>query len=164
MKHLTDDEIQSYLQRGRSDKWAHVEDHLSICVDCQMQLLLYEKLGEMVLSTSSNPIPKGFEKAVMGRLKCTQRQKRITDAIVATVTLVGLSIAGAIVLLTPQLKQIVTNYLMDAWEYGIQFTSTANGMVDALAVPLFGIILFVLFSAVDRLAVTKLRLNSEMQR
>ena len=163
MKHLTDDTIQSYLQSSRSENWLQIEDHLSDCADCRKQLLLYEKLGEMVLSTSSHPIPKSFEIAVMRRLKKTQRQKRITDVIVATVTLVGLSITSAIVLLTPQVKQIVTNYLMDAWEYGIQFTSTANGMVDALAVPLFGIILFVLFAAVDRLAVTKLGLNSEIQ-
>jgi len=164
MKHLTDDEIQSYLQSGRSDKWVHFEDHLSNCAGCQKQLLLYEKLGEMVLSTSSNPIPKGFEKAVMGRLKRTQRQKRITDVIVAAVALVGLFIAGSIILLTPQLKGVVTGYLVDAWECGIQLTSAAGGMTDALAVPLFGIILFMLFATVDRLAVTKMRLKSEMQR
>ncbi|MFH1373792.1 MAG: hypothetical protein ABII79_08360 [bacterium] len=164
MKHLTDDEIQSYLQRDRSDKWAHVENHLGTCADCRKQFLLYEKLGEMVLSTSSNPIPNGFKKIVMRRLKCTQQQRRMTDVIVAVVALACLSIAGSIVLLTPQLKDIVTGYLVDAWECGIQLTSAAGGKTDALAVPLFGIILFMLFAAVDLLVVTKLRLKSEMQR
>ena len=164
MKHLTDDTIQSYLQSSRSEKWLQIEDHLSDCADCRKQLLLYEKLGEMVLSTSTHPIPKRFEKAVMERLKRTQRQNRKSDVIVTVVVLVGLSIACAIILLTPQLKEIVSNSLMDVWGYGIQLTSAASGMTDAFAVPLFGSILLMLFAAIDRLAVTRLGMNPEMQR
>ena len=165
MKHLTDDEIQSYLQNGRKDKWLQIEDHLSNCADCQKQLLLYEKLGEMVLSTSSHPpIPKRFEKAFMERLKRTQRQKRIMDVIVAVVALVGFSIASAVVLLTPQLKEIITNYLMDVWEYGVQCTLAADGSTDALTVPLLGIILLMLFESVDRLVATRLKSNTLVQK
>ena len=164
MKHLTDDEIQTYFQTGRSDKWLQIEDHLNNCTDCQKQLLLYEKLGEMLVSTSSRPIPKRFEKAVMERLQRTKRQKRKSDVIVTFVALVGISIAGAIVLLTPQLKEIVTNYLMDVWEYGIQCTLAADGSTDALTVPLLGIILLMLFESVDRLVATRLKSITLVQK
>jgi len=160
MKHLTDDEIQSYLHSDTLDTQARIEGHLDSCAVCQKKLLLYQKLGDMVISASSNPIPENFEMTVMVRLINMQRQKRITDVIVAIVALVGLSIVGAIVLLTPQLKDIVTDYAMDAWQYGIQLTSAANGLTESLAVPLIGIILFVLFTMVDRLAIVKLGLTS----
>jgi len=159
MKHLTDDEIQSYLQRGRSNKWAHVENHLGTCADCRKQLLLYEKLGDMILSTASNTIPNGFENTVMKRLKCTQRQRRMTDVIVAIVAFAGILSIGAIILLTPQLRYIVIGCLTDARHYAIQLTSETGGASQALAVPLFGILLLMLFGMIDRLAVARLRIT-----
>ena len=93
-----------------------------------------------------------------------QRQKRKLDVIVTVVALVGLSIASAIVLLTPQLKEIVTSYLMDVWEYGIRCTLAADGSTDALSVPLLGIILLMLFGSVDRLMATRLKSHNLVQR
>ena len=157
MRHLSDNEIQSYLQSDRSDKWKLVEAHLSNCSDCRNQLLLYEKLGKMVLFTSSKPTPKTFKRTVMRRIKRMQRQKRMTDGIVAGVALLGLSFAIAIVMLTPQLKEIVTGYLMEAWEKGTLYTTTSSGMIDALTVFLFGMVLLIFYAVIDRLAMANLR-------
>jgi predicted anti-sigma-YlaC factor YlaD len=156
MKHLTDNEIQSYLQSGRSDKLAHIKEHLRNCPDCQKQLLLYKKLGDMVISTSLNPIPEGFERAVVGRLRSMQRQRRITDVIVTAVAFVGFAIVGAIVLLTPQLRHILTECLMDAWQYGSELTTAAEGSSDAVAILAFGVVMLVFFGVVDRLTAAKL--------
>ena len=156
MKHLTDNEIQSYLHGLTSDERACSEDHLNGCSDCQKELLLYKKLGDVVVSSSSNPIPKGFERTVMERLRCTQRQERLNDVIVTTFAFIGFALVGAIVFLTPQLKHIVTMSLMDAWQYGSELTKATEGSSDAIGVLAFGVSLLVLFAAIDRLAIGRL--------
>jgi anti-sigma factor RsiW len=156
MKHLTDNEIQSYLHSLTSDERARSEDHLNGCSDCQKKLLLYKKLGDVVVSSSSNPIPEGFERTVMGRLRSTQRQKRLNDVIVTAVAIMGFVLIGSIVFLTPQLKHIVTMWLMDAWQYGSELAAATEGSSDAIDVLAFGATLFVLFAAIDRLTIGRL--------
>ena len=163
MKHLTDDEIQSYLHRLQPDERVRLKDHLNGCSDCRKQLLLYKKLGDVVVSASLKPIPEGFETAVMGKLRSVQRITRITDIFVFAIAFLGFILMGLIVFLTPQLKHIVTVCLMDAWYFGSEIATDVAESSDVIGVPLFGIILFMLFAAVDRLTVTKLGLNSEIQ-
>ena len=152
MKHLTDNEIQSYLHSLTSDERARIEDHLNDCSDCQKKLLLYKKIGDVVVSSSSNPIPKGFERTVMGRLRSTQRQKRLNDVIVTAVAITGFVLISSIVFLTPELRQIVTKYLMDAWQYGSELTTVTEGSSDAMVILAFGVVLLVLFATIDRFA------------
>jgi len=156
MKHLTDHEIQSYLHGPTSDERVHIEDHLNVCPDCRKQLLLYKKLGDVVISASSNPIPEGFGTAVAERLRSVRRLKRITDVIVAAVAFIGFVLTGAIVFLTPPLNQIASGYLMDVWQYGRGLFSAAEGPSEAATVLAFGLILLILFAAIDRLVIERL--------
>ncbi len=158
MKHLTDNEIQSCLHSLTSDERVRIEGHLNDCSDCQKQLLLYKKLGDVVNSASSNPISDGFETAVMGRLRGARRLNRITNIIVTAIASIGFALIGVIILLTPQLRRIVAGYLMDAWQYGSELTTATVGSSDAVAVLAFGVVLFVLFAAIDRLAIGRLGL------
>ena len=114
MRHLTDEEIQSYLQSCGSEEWKQVEDHLNTCTECRNQLLLYERIGDIVLSTTRKLTPGDFEKAVMKRVKRTQRHRRTTDLTVAAMALVGVLIAVSVILLTPQIRQVVSGFLNDA--------------------------------------------------
>jgi hypothetical protein len=163
MKHLTDDEIQSYLQSGRLDRQRGVKNHLRICPDCQQQLLLYDKLGDIVISMDSEPIPNCFEKAVMKRLECTQRQRRITDLIVAAVALIGILTVGTAILLTPQLRQVVAGYLTDAWHGTIKLTPGSGVITESLAVPFFGVLLLALFAVIDRLIMATQRASRKVR-
>jgi anti-sigma factor RsiW len=163
MKHLTDNEIQSYLHSLTSDERARSEDHLKGCSDCQEKLLLYKKLGDVVVSSSSNPIPKGFERAVMGRLRSTQRQKRLNDVIVTAAAIIGFVLIGSVVFLTPQFKHIVTICLTDSWQYGRELVTATEGSSDAIAVLAFGAALLVLFAVIDRFALGRLRFASGLR-
>lgn len=147
MKHLTDHEIQSYFHDPAQADRRRIEKHISHCSDCRKQLLLYEKLGEIVSSASSNPTPKGFEKAVMEKLKISRRLNRRADMAVCAVACIGIVLIGLIILITPQLKQTVADCLTGLWLYGSEVATTIA----------FGTVLLTFFAGVDWLAIRRLR-------
>lgn len=157
MNHLTDGEIQSYLQSGRSERQLRVKDHLEICSDCRQKLLLYEKLGNIIAAMDSAPIRNGFEKAVLKRLEIIRQQRRITDILVAIAAIFGILIVGIAILLAPQLRQSVAGCLADVRNHMIQITSGSGGTAECLAVPLFGVVLLLLFAVIDRRIMAKLK-------
>ena len=157
MKHLADNEIQSYLQDLPVKDRARIKYHLNECPDCKKKLILYKKFRDLVVSVSSNPIPEDFEIAIMGRIRSIRRLSRIIDVIVATVAFIGLALLGSIVFLTPLSKDIVTKALTEALQYGSEL-STANGAADATTILVFGIILLVLFATIDRWTTGRLKL------
>lgn len=161
MNHLTDDEIQSYLQSGRSERQLRVKDHLQICPDCRQQLLLYEKLGNVITAMVSAPIRNGFEKAVLKRLETIRHQRRITDLLVAITAVFGILAVGTAILLAPQLRQSVAGYVADVWYHMTQNTSGSGGTVEYLAVPLLGVVLLLLFTVIDRRIMAKLKTAKE---
>jgi hypothetical protein len=163
MRHLTDDEIQNYLQSGVSGRFSHLEDHLSICGDCQKQLLLYERLEELAHFIPSKPIPKAFEKNVMQRLNYFHRQRRITDLIAAIIIFVGILSINAVILLMPQVRDIFADYSNKAWHNVIQLSSERGLTAKTIAVPILGIILLMLFAMVDRKIATNLKTSNNTQ-
>lgn len=159
MRHLTDEEIQSYLQSGRPEEWKLVEDHLNTCPECRNQLLLYKRLGDIVLSTTCKPTPNDFEKAVMKRLTSIQRQRRISDLIVAAVAVIGVLTAVLAFFLTPRIRQVVAGFLRDAWQSTIQFITGNGGSLESVAIPLIGLLFLMLFGAIDRRIMAKLNMT-----
>jgi anti-sigma factor RsiW len=157
-KHLTDNEIQSCLHSLTAEERTRIEDHLNDCADCRKRLLLYKKLGDAVASASTDPIPEGFETAVMERLRGVRRLRRVTDVIVTAVALTGLILIGLIVFLTPQLRHMVAGYLMDAWQFGNEFVAVTEGSSEATAILALAGVLLILFAVIDRLAIGRLRL------
>jgi len=161
MRHLTDEEIQSYLQGGRPEECKLIEDHLNICPECRNQLLLYQRLGDIVLSTTRKPTPNDFERAVMKRLASIQRRRRITDLIVIAVALIGSLTAATAFLLTPQIRQVVAGFLNHAWQSTVLFMSGNGGSAESLAVPLVGFLSLVLFAVIDRRIMASLKTAKE---
>ncbi len=157
MNHLTDGEIQSYFQSGKSERQLRVKDHLEICSDCRQKLLLYEKLGNIIAAMDSAPIRIGFEKAVLKRLEIIRQQRRITDILVGITAIFGILIVGIAILLAPQLRQSVAGCLADVTNHMIQITSESGGTAEYLAVPLFGVVLLLLFAVIDRRIMAKLK-------
>jgi hypothetical protein len=133
-----------------------LKEHFNSCSDCQKKLLLYKRLGEVVASSSSNPIPEGFEKAIVERLRGARQIRLINDVIVTAVASIGIILIGLIVFMTPQLKYTVTKYLTDAWHYGREFTTIAEG-TDIMTFLAFGAALLILFTAIDQLTLGRLR-------
>jgi len=160
MRHLADEEIQSYLQGSRLENRKLVEEHLDICPECRNQHLLYERLGDIVLSITRKPPPISFEKAVLKRLRSIQRQRRITDLIVTAVALIGILTALTAFLLTPQIRQVVVDFLDDAWQSTIQFTTGSGGSAESIAIPLIGVLFLMLFEAIDRRIIAKLKTST----
>lgn len=163
MKHLSDHEIQAYLRGCDRNRGIDADAHLSDCSICRRRLRLYERLEDMFRSTISSQIPVGFEKAVMTRLRRTRQQTRRADSIVAAVAMLSILGAGMAIFLVPQLWLIVTGSVMDAWHCTAALTSETRVTAESLAVPLTGILVLMLFAAVDRLIMPRLRPEADSQ-
>ncbi|UCC43348.1 MAG: hypothetical protein JSU65_09390 [Candidatus Zixiibacteriota bacterium] len=157
MKHPTDNAIQSYLHDPGSPERAPIMDHLKNCPDCRKQLLLYERLKELVVSSSFNSAPDNFETAVMARIRSRLQQRRVTDIVMTATAMIGFVFIGLIIFLTPQLKHAAAEYLMDAWQYAGKLITITGDPSDAAVVLVFGVGLMVLFGLVDRIAIGRLR-------
>lgn len=152
MKHLTDGEIQSYLNCPTAEERVRIDLHLEGCPHCRKHLLLYRKLVDVVAVASADSIPEGFEAGVMGRLRRIRRLKRISDIVVTALASIGLVLVGSIVALSPELRHITGTYLADAWRFGCEMITATKGSSDAAVTGAFGLVLLVLFGAIDRLA------------
>ena len=160
MRHLTDNEIQSFLNGCRAEERARLERHISKCPDCRKHLLAYRRLGAAVSSSLSQDTPEGFETAVLKRLRAARRIKRIADLVTTVVACTGLALIALMVTLSPQLSQAFSEYLTEAERlFGPGISETVI-TPDTASVLVFAIVLLVLFALVDRLVTVGFGLGS----
>lgn len=157
MKHLTDNEIQSYLQELPTEEETQIELHLSECPGCRKRLLLYKKLGEVVVSASEASVPEDFGTAVVGRLRAIRRLKRISDFVVAAIAIGGFVLVGLFIFLTPQFKYMVAENITELWYSATGSVGNTAESSGTTGILVFAAGLFVFFSIIDRLIIGKLR-------
>ena len=76
MKHLTDDQIQSYLDGNRLDNIEKIKQHLSECSECQTQLDAYENLYVLMGEKSEIPdLSDTFATNTMSKIKIKDEKK-----------------------------------------------------------------------------------------
>ena len=68
MKHLSDTEIQSYLDRPSGGIPGPLEDHLRTCAMCRRRLDEYRALFARLADDSGMPVYEGLTDAVMARV------------------------------------------------------------------------------------------------
>jgi hypothetical protein len=68
MKHLTDSEIQAYLDGGASDERGRLDSHLKTCDSCRKKLREYEMLYDGLSSDTIPGLPADFTGSVMAEL------------------------------------------------------------------------------------------------
>ncbi|UCD29874.1 MAG: hypothetical protein JSV03_05185 [Planctomycetota bacterium] len=164
MRHLTDNEIQSFLNGCRAEERTRLERHISKCPDCRKHLRLYRRLGDAISSSLSDDTPEGFETAVLDRLRAVRRIKRIADLVTTVVACTGFALIALVVILSPQLSQVFSEYLTQAERlFGpvIRDMAVTSDSADVLA---FAIVLFVLFALLDRLVTVGFGLGSRQDQ
>ena len=155
MNHLTDDEIQSYFQGYQPEKHSLWQEHLSVCKECNQQLLIYRHLGNIISSALKEDTPLAFEETVMDKLVSIKRLKRKFDFAVAAIVSAGLVLVVLLFSLSSQLREALSEFLIDAQRYSIIFSRENTTSDDPVAILSYAVIIFVVFSLLDRLAIGK---------
>ena len=68
MKHLTDDEIQDYLDGNISKDNIDIEKHLQTCRECRNALNQYNDLYDELKDDSDIPLPKNIAQSVVSKI------------------------------------------------------------------------------------------------
>ncbi len=92
MNHLTDDQIQSYLDGEYQSDQSDIENHLNTCIDCQMSLNEYKELFNAVQMQSAPTLSGDFSKKIIARLNDAKDKKwRIFEnAVVVFIMITGI--------------------------------------------------------------------------
>jgi len=70
MKHLSDEEIQIYLDKSDSSKRTEIHEHLTACRTCREQVKQYERLYSRLSTLDIAPtLPPDFAPSVMEKVK-----------------------------------------------------------------------------------------------
>ncbi|RKX30019.1 MAG: hypothetical protein DRP47_00155 [Candidatus Zixiibacteriota bacterium] len=98
IRHLTDEELQSYLDRGDTCEVEHLETHMRSCKLCQDRFSQYQRLYAGLEQDNGYELSPGFSETVMTRLAIaapeisTSRPRELLWAgvgLIATLCLVG---------------------------------------------------------------------------
>jgi predicted anti-sigma-YlaC factor YlaD len=75
MRHLSDQQIQNYLDREPSQKRAEIERHLSACPACRNQLAAYKRLYRELGDETGFMLSANFADAVIARVERGSEKK-----------------------------------------------------------------------------------------
>ena len=149
MNHLTDDEIQEYLDGRLPDRAAAVETHLRGCKSCREKVKQYELL---YADLETDQIPAlhadfaGKVAAALGRQLATERRSRLRIILASVAGIICLLASAIYFLNVPHLlgalrKLSLENYL------NLEFVSRYKELVESSGVNL-SLVLFVLLALV----------------
>lgn len=159
LKHLTDEEIQEYLDGNLSPQNASLfERHLESCSFCKESLKQYQSLYVGLVNDEGFDLPKSFVKSVISRLQAEPEAKSHFNYANIFLTILGIIIAVGITFYYLDLEPLgkaISNILLSQYEFGSallvsikSFLAGLNGNISLLA--LAGLTLLMI-AALDRL-------------
>jgi hypothetical protein len=158
LKHLTDEEIQDYLDGNLSrETTLQVKKHLQVCRRCREALKLYRSLYVGLEDDAGFELSKGFAKAVIRRLPAEAEAESHSGILNVLLIVVGVAVSLGMTLYFIDLKPLgqALSDLLPGPELGTGLLDLVkgllvglNGNVEFLAIAL---LIFFLVASLDRL-------------
>lgn len=159
MRHLTDEQIQRYLD-GDMSRDSDTTYHLQHCPACQRQLELYRKVYESLQQDVGFELAPGFAESIMNRLAATsEKSSRFSLAGLILLAFGTVALAG-LALYFLEVKAL-TEMLASLSTVGINFGSSIVESLKAataslgvsMDIMLFTGLILLTFAAIDRILV-----------
>jgi hypothetical protein len=158
LEHLTDEEIQDYLDGNLSSETTlQVDEHLQVCRRCRETLKHYQSLYVGLEDDTGFELSKGFAKAVIRRLPAQEEAKSHAGVFNVLLMVLGVAVSLGVTLYLIDLKPLgkALSDLLPGPELGTGLLDLAegllvelNGNVEFLAIAL---LIFFLVAGLDRL-------------
>jgi predicted anti-sigma-YlaC factor YlaD len=157
LKHLTDEEIQEYLDGNLSpENELLFETHLKICPHCQESLKQYQSLYVDLANDEGFDLPKSFAESVLSRLPAEPEAKSHFKYASIFWTILGIITIGITfyyVDLKP-LGRVISNIFVPQYEFGSELiVSIKNSLVSLngnLSLLAFAGLTLLIIAALDR--------------
>jgi hypothetical protein len=147
--HITEEQIQDYLDKQDSINTSDIEKHLQICSSCQKNLAEYQELYTVLNSDPFPELPKDFSTQVLSAVSDTQesRKQLFESGSIMAFFLFGIAASLYFVNPLPFLTNVITNMMNHLGEYASQFLPELNGNI---AIYIAAILIFLLVEIVDK--------------
>ena len=125
MNHLSDPQIQSYLEGGFKGK-NEIEEHLRVCRYCQNQLAMYKIIVSELRSDTAASFSPNFAESVIRKIEIARERKAnfIESGLLAAAVIVGTGLTFYYANWKP-LTEFLTEGYRRALEYFGEVTFTA---------------------------------------
>ena len=147
--HITEEQIQDYLDKQDSFDTTDIEKHLKICSSCQKNLAEYQELYAALKSDPYPDLPKDFSTRLLSAISDTQEDKKqlFESGSIMAFFLFGIAASLYFVNPLPFLTSIATNIMNNLGEYTSKFLPELNGNT-----PIFiaAILIFLLVEIIDK--------------
>lgn len=155
LKHLTDDEIQEYLDGNLSQENAlWVKKHLETCPLCQEALQQYQGLYVGLKNDKGFDLSKGFAKSVIKKLPAEGEMESRFNFVNIFLTILGIIISAGVTLYYVDLRPLgrAFSHILPPHEFG----SVLVAVIKNLLIGLNGNVGFLIFALLTLLLVAVL--------
>ena len=147
--HLSEEQIQLYLDNQEIPNVKTVEKHLNECSDCRKRM---EEYRQVYVALSSDPfpaLPKEFSKQVVSRISGTSESKWqfFESGFIVAFFLIGAAVGLYFINPLPFLSNSIGNFFNNIGGYTTKFLPELNGHIPILIV---AVLIFLLVEVIDK--------------
>ncbi len=147
--HLSDEQIQQYLDDKNKNNGLAIEKHLENCPDCQHTLNLYKDLYTSLQKDFIPEFSPAFSKKVITKVQATgeSRWERLESGFIISIILIGLAVSFYFINPLPLLTETGNSLLNSLPSYGSALLSKLNGNLSFV---LIAVVIFLLVEVFDK--------------
>lgn len=150
MNHLTDEDIQKYLDRDSALNKAEVDRHLKDCDHCRQNYLLYKKIYAGLADETGFLLSADFSESVVSRIR-KKREKTYSFFEGILLTIAGLFSVGLLLYFTNLRHVLMSIFKKNVQEVEPFFKGIGDIFGGNLTIFIFAIIIIILFGVADKL-------------
>ena len=150
MNHLSDEDIQKYLDNDPELNKAEVDNHLKICDRCRQDYMIYKQLYSELTDETGFMLSANFSESVVSRIK-KNKEKSYNFFEGLLLAVAGLFSVGLIFYFTNLGAVFLDIFAKSTVQLKPFFEGTGNILGGNLTIILFAIIVLILFGFADRL-------------
>jgi hypothetical protein len=157
LKHLTDDDIQDYLDGNLSRQNAlSVERHMDTCPLCREALRQYQDLYVNLKEDRGFDLSKGFARSIIKRLPAEEEAKSHFSFVNIFLAILGIIISAGVTLYYVDLRPLgrAFSYILPRYEFGSEFFAFIKdflvGLNGNVGLLVFALLILLIIAALDR--------------
>lgn len=157
--HLSDEQLQLYLDDGSNEKSSFIEEHLRCCEQCRQQLAAYHSVIDELNTEPENVFSPGFESIIIDKIQeKANKILKIKNFFFHAAAIVFVMIISIYVFMSAPISENMVRIFVDKWigaKYLYDSVLRISGDLDISLKVLVsaGIILF-FYGLFDRILVT----------
>lgn len=149
MNHLTDDDIQKYLDKESGQDRAEIEKHLKSCEGCRQNHLLYKKLYTGLADETGFMLSANFSESVVSRVKKSkEKSSDFFESVLLAIA--GLFSLGLIFYFTNLSEALLNIFRKNAQELEPFLKGIGSILGGNLTILIFAIAIIILFGIADK--------------